>query len=161
VSPARRGFAGRGRAAAAGTASATARGSAARARLDLARTTEASRRASSRSHRPVRSRHGPRGGTRSITAATVSEEDAMERNQFEGIWKRAKGEVKRTFGKLTDDDVMEAEGNYDKLVGKIQQRYGESKEDAAKKFNEFLDGVGSRAASKPRGPAVPPEKEQI
>lgn len=50
--------------------------------------------------------------------------------KFQGSWKQTKGAVKEQWGKLTDDDLLEIEGRRDQLVGKIQTRYGISKEDA-------------------------------
>jgi len=38
--------------------------------------------------------------------------------------------VKEQWGKLTDDDLLEIEGRRDQLVGKIQTRYGISREEA-------------------------------
>ena len=47
-----------------------------------------------------------------------------------GNWKQVKGKVKEQWGKLTDDDLLEIEGRRDQLVGKIQSRYGITKEEA-------------------------------
>jgi uncharacterized protein YjbJ (UPF0337 family) len=52
----------------------------------------------------------------------------MNRDQIKGNWNQLKGEIKKKWGQLTDDDLMEAQGDYDKLVGKIQERTGESRE---------------------------------
>jgi uncharacterized protein YjbJ (UPF0337 family) len=49
-----------------------------------------------------------------------------------------KGEVKQWWGKLTDDDVNQIDGNVDKLVGRLQERYGYAKEDAEKEVNRRL-----------------------
>ena len=38
--------------------------------------------------------------------------------------------MKEQWGKLTDDDLLEIEGRRDQLVGKIQTRYGITKEEA-------------------------------
>jgi uncharacterized protein YjbJ (UPF0337 family) len=46
-------------------------------------------------------------------------------DKMKGKLKQLKGEIKRKWGKLTDDDLMEAEGDMEKLVGKIQERTGE------------------------------------
>jgi uncharacterized protein YjbJ (UPF0337 family) len=54
----------------------------------------------------------------------------MNWDQIEGKWKEMKGEVRRKWAKLTDDDVEYIGGNKDKLVGRLQQRYGHSKEQA-------------------------------
>jgi len=62
----------------------------------------------------------------------------MNEQQLKGKWTQVKGEVKRKWGRLTDDDLMEVEGNYEKLIGKVQERYGESEEDV-KKWMDNLD----------------------
>jgi uncharacterized protein YjbJ (UPF0337 family) len=65
----------------------------------------------------------------------------MNRDQFKGAWTQFKGELKKQWGKLTDDDLMQIEGDYDKFTGTIQQRYGDSKEEvnkwADKWFTEY------------------------
>lgn len=63
----------------------------------------------------------------------------MNAEQIKGKWKELQGEAKRHWGKLTDDDVQTAEGDRDKLVGKIQQRYGKSKEEAEREVSEWMD----------------------
>jgi len=63
----------------------------------------------------------------------------MNAEQFKGKWAQFKGEVKRQWGKLTDDDMAEAEGNYDKFVGRVQERYGDKKEDVMKWTNEWFE----------------------
>ena len=56
----------------------------------------------------------------------------MNRDQFKGLWNQFKGELKTQWGKLTDDDLMKIEGDYDKFTGIVQQRYGDSKEEVNK-----------------------------
>jgi uncharacterized protein YjbJ (UPF0337 family) len=53
----------------------------------------------------------------------------MNRDQFKGSWRQFKGEVKKKWGELTDDDLLEAEGDYDKFLGVVQKRYGDKKEE--------------------------------
>jgi uncharacterized protein YjbJ (UPF0337 family) len=48
-------------------------------------------------------------------------------NQMQGNWKQMKGKVKEKWGSLTDDDLTYMEGRRDRIVGKIQERYGEAK----------------------------------
>jgi uncharacterized protein YjbJ (UPF0337 family) len=50
--------------------------------------------------------------------------------KIKGSWTTTKGAVKEQWGKLTDDDLMEIEGRREKLVGKIQARYGIPAEEA-------------------------------
>jgi uncharacterized protein YjbJ (UPF0337 family) len=53
----------------------------------------------------------------------------MNRDQFKGQWMQFKGELKKQWGKFTDDDLLQIEGDYDKFAGKVQERYGDKKED--------------------------------
>ena len=54
----------------------------------------------------------------------------MNADQLEGKWKQLKGSVKEKWGKLTDDDLDLIAGKRDKLIGKLQERYGIRKEEA-------------------------------
>jgi len=64
---------------------------------------------------------------------------AMEENQAKGKWKQITANIKREWGKLTDDEVSQAEGNFDALVARIQEKYGESREAVAKKLNKIME----------------------
>jgi uncharacterized protein YjbJ (UPF0337 family) len=48
-----------------------------------------------------------------------------------------KGAVKQKWGQLTDDDLVEVEGDYDRLVGKIQERTGDSAENIKKWMDDL------------------------
>ena len=54
----------------------------------------------------------------------------MNRDVFAGKWKQVRGQAKEWWGKLTDDDLERVEGQYDKLVGTLQERYGWAKQQA-------------------------------
>lgn len=62
----------------------------------------------------------------------------INKDQFEGKWKQLKGDLKKQYGKLTDDDLMQIEGNYDKFQGKIQEKYGDKKEEIERWTDEWL-----------------------
>jgi uncharacterized protein YjbJ (UPF0337 family) len=66
----------------------------------------------------------------------------MNKDIFEGAWKQLAGQLKQTWGKLTDDDMKQIEGNRDKLIGKLQERYGWSKEQATKEVDEHKKQLG-------------------
>ena len=66
----------------------------------------------------------------------------MNWDQTEGKWKQLKGSVKEQWGKLTDDDLTVIAGNRDKLVGKVQERYGIAKEEAQRRADEWLKSQG-------------------
>jgi len=61
----------------------------------------------------------------------------MNNDIFQGNWKQFKGEVQKQWGKLTDDQLDQIEGNRTKLVGKIQENYGIAKDEAEKQVKEF------------------------
>jgi uncharacterized protein YjbJ (UPF0337 family) len=61
----------------------------------------------------------------------------MNRDQAAGKWKQFRGRVKEQWGDLTDDELDKAEGNRDYLIGKVQERYGLSKEEVQRRLNEL------------------------
>ena len=44
----------------------------------------------------------------------------MNSDQLQGKWHQIKGSVKQQFGKLTDDDLAQISGQYEKLLGRVQ-----------------------------------------
>ena len=62
----------------------------------------------------------------------------MNSDQMAGKWKQMKGSVKEQWGKLTDDDLNVIDGQREKLIGKLQERYGYAREDAQKRADEWL-----------------------
>ena len=67
----------------------------------------------------------------------------MNSDQFEGKWKQLKGSVKQRWGKLTDDDVTAMSGKKDELIGKLQERYGITREQALKEADEWARASAS------------------
>ncbi len=61
----------------------------------------------------------------------------MNSDTLQGKWKQLRGNIKETFGKLTDDDLLQADGNADKLQGALQERYGYTKEKAQQEWESF------------------------
>jgi uncharacterized protein YjbJ (UPF0337 family) len=57
---------------------------------------------------------------------------------LKGKWQQLKGEARLQWGKLTDDDLDQVAGNSEKLLGKLQERYGYAKQDAERELNTFL-----------------------
>lgn len=65
----------------------------------------------------------------------------MNNDRIKGNWKQLTGKIKAKWGELTDDDLQEAEGNRDYLVGKVQERYGIAKDAAQDQVDEFERGL--------------------
>jgi len=61
----------------------------------------------------------------------------MNWDQARGNWNQVKGEVKKQWGKLTDDDFAQINGERDKLVGRLQERYGYQKDRAEREVREW------------------------
>jgi len=62
---------------------------------------------------------------------------------LQGQWNKLRGQVKEKWGQLTDDDLQIHGGNIDQLIGRIQQRTGESRE----AIESFLNDLTSRGSS--------------
>src|SRR6266481_8447057 len=79
------------------------------------------------------------------------ETGSMNRDVLAGKWKQMRGEVKTWWGKLTDDDVDRIDGQKDKLIGLLQERYGYAREQAEqeveRRLEEYGDKTGGAVAS--------------
>ena len=62
----------------------------------------------------------------------------MNTNVLRGKWTQLKGEAKVQWGKLTGDDLDQIEGDAEKLVGKLQERYGYEQERARAEVDSFF-----------------------
>lgn len=63
----------------------------------------------------------------------------MSKDYFEGRWEEVKGDVQKQWGKLTNDDLDVAKGDMKVLVGKLQEKYGMTKEAAEKAINDMKE----------------------
>jgi uncharacterized protein YjbJ (UPF0337 family) len=69
----------------------------------------------------------------------------VNRDILAGKWKQLKGEARRQWGRLTDDELDQAGGNAEKLVGLLQERYGIARQEAERQLDEFLERSGAHA----------------
>lgn len=67
----------------------------------------------------------------------------MNLEQIKGQWKQVKGAAKAQWGRLTDDELTQVEGNAERLVGLVQERYGYAKDQAQKEVDSFFSGYDS------------------
>lgn len=49
--------------------------------------------------------------------------------KIKGNWNELKGKLKQKYAKLTDDDLTFVEGKEDELLGRLQQKLGQTKEE--------------------------------
>jgi uncharacterized protein YjbJ (UPF0337 family) len=67
----------------------------------------------------------------------------MNWNQIEGQWSQMKSNAKSAWGKLSNDDLMYIDGKRDKLIGKIQERYGVMKEQAQRDVDAWVEKMAT------------------
>ena len=62
----------------------------------------------------------------------------MNEDTFKGQWMQLKGKIREQWGKLTDDDITQINGNREQLEGKLQARYGYAKDQVRKEIDDWL-----------------------
>jgi uncharacterized protein YjbJ (UPF0337 family) len=82
---------------------------------------------------------GSRGG------ALDTRTPMANRDTFKGQWMQLKGKIREQWGKLTDDEIDQMQGNAEMVIGKIQERYGRSREEAEREFDQWYERQGRAA----------------
>ena len=62
----------------------------------------------------------------------------MNWDQIAGQWKQFTGSIKQEWGKLTDDDLDYIGGTKDRLIGRLQEKYGYAREEADRRAEAWL-----------------------
>jgi len=62
----------------------------------------------------------------------------MNWDQIAGQWKQFTGSIKQEWGKFTDDDLDYIAGTKDRLIGRLQQKYGLAREEADRRADDWL-----------------------
>ena len=60
----------------------------------------------------------------------------LNKNVVDGKWKQVRGQAKIWWGKLTDDDLEKVDGDFDKLAGILQEKYGYTQEQAKEEWEK-------------------------
>ena len=71
----------------------------------------------------------------------------MNKDILEGKWTQLKGEVKKQWGELTNDDLERIQGQREKLEGRLQERYGYSRQQARNEVDKFLSKADDELGS--------------
>jgi uncharacterized protein YjbJ (UPF0337 family) len=66
----------------------------------------------------------------------------MNYHQLNGKWHQVKGSIRAKWGEVIDDEVAELDGNREKMVGKIQEKYDMANPDAEKHLDLWLKALG-------------------
>jgi uncharacterized protein YjbJ (UPF0337 family) len=67
----------------------------------------------------------------------------MNQQILEGDWNEIKGQLRQRWGQLTDDDLPQIRGDAEQIIGAIQRKTGEAREEIA----HYLHELSGRAAS--------------
>ena len=59
----------------------------------------------------------------------------MDNLQIKGSWNVLKGKLKQSYANLTDDDLRYEDGKEDELIGRLQQKTGQTRDQLTKWFN--------------------------
>ena len=60
-------------------------------------------------------------------------------DEIKGKWKQQMGAAKIAWGKLTDDELLQAEGHQQKLTGLVQERYAITRDEAEQQVTKFFE----------------------
>lgn len=70
----------------------------------------------------------------------------MNNEILKGEWKELKGEIQKVWGKLTDNDLDQVNGEATRLEGLLQQKYGHGVDEARKKVADMIDRYDNLSA---------------
>ena len=60
---------------------------------------------------------------------------------LEGQWMQIRGAIREKWGELTDDELDQIAGKRDQFLGKLQEKYGYTREKAEEELNDFLENL--------------------
>ncbi|MFO0842002.1 MAG: CsbD family protein [Gemmataceae bacterium] len=58
------------------------------------------------------------------------------RQKWEGRWEQLTGRVKSLWADVTDDELLKAEGDYERLVGVVKEKTGQTREEIEEKLED-------------------------
>jgi uncharacterized protein YjbJ (UPF0337 family) len=63
----------------------------------------------------------------------------LNENTIKGKWLEIKGDIQKTWGKLTGDELDKTQGDIKSISGLIQQKYGETQGSYEKKLSDIFN----------------------
>ncbi len=55
--------------------------------------------------------------------------------------RQLRGQARERWGRLTDDDLDQIQGRWNILIGKLQEKYGYSRQNAEEQVSEWLEEI--------------------
>jgi len=68
----------------------------------------------------------------------------MNKLELEGKWNRIKGSVENKYGKVFEDEIAFHEGLLDEVIGKVQEKTGQTKEEIEKEFDKWNEEYSNK-----------------
>jgi uncharacterized protein YjbJ (UPF0337 family) len=66
---------------------------------------------------------------------------------IKGKWLEIKGEIQKTWGQLTSDEVEKTKGDIKSIAGLVQQKYGKESGNFQEKFDQIISGLKDKKDS--------------
>lgn len=63
----------------------------------------------------------------------------LNENTLKGKWREIKGDIQKSWGKLTDDELEKTKGDLKAISGLLQQKYGATQESYSKKISDIFE----------------------
>jgi uncharacterized protein YjbJ (UPF0337 family) len=73
--------------------------------------------------------------------AMPKQDATMNRGRIAGNWKLVKGQIKQQCRKLADDDPEIVEDKKDQVTGKLPEKYGRGREQAARELDSYIKTI--------------------
>jgi uncharacterized protein YjbJ (UPF0337 family) len=77
----------------------------------------------------------------------MSRQRNVDWNKLSGLWTEYSGIAKANWGRLTDNDLTAVGGSRDLLIGKLQVRYGLTKDQAEQQVDSWLARLALTSAA--------------
>ncbi len=65
----------------------------------------------------------------------------MDWNKIKDNWSQIRAKAKEKWGKLTHEDLLIVSGNRERLIEKLKQKYGRSREETQKEVDRWSENL--------------------
>lgn len=71
----------------------------------------------------------------------------ITQEQIQGNWDEVEGRIKQHWGNITDDELQQCEGSVERLIGLVQRKSGQAREDIEETLHDWFQRSSSAFAS--------------
>ncbi len=69
---------------------------------------------------------------------------SMNEDVLKGKWRQFKGNIQERWGELTNDELDQIDGEREQMIGKLQEKYGYSREKAQTEYDDFVHTMAGK-----------------